>query len=142
MELELVRKTRSEISTIGDLAVNGQFECFILEDKDRGLTKDMTLSELVSKKVPGKTAIPSGRYEVAITFSERFQKMLPLLLDVPAYAGIRIHPGNTAADTEGCLLPGTTKGTDVVSNSRVAFAALFEKLKAAAANEKIFITIS
>jgi hypothetical protein len=141
MELELLRKTRSETFTIGELAVNGQFECFILEDKDRGLKKEMTLSELTNKKVHGKTAIPEGRYEVAITFSSRFQKMLPLLMDVPVFAGIRIHPGNTAADTEGCLLPGTAKGTDMVLNSRVAFTALFEKLKAATEQEKVFITI-
>ena len=141
MELELTRKTRSDSSTIGELSVNGQFECFILEDKERGLRSDMALSELMSKKVPGQMAVPEGRYEVVITSSDRFQRMLPLLMDVPAYAGIRIHPGNTAADTEGCLLLGTTKGTDMVSNSRAAFTALFDKLKAAVEKEKIFITI-
>ena len=62
-------------------------------------------------------------------------------MDVPAYAGIRIHPGNTAADTEGCLLPGRNKGIDAVTSSRIAFTALFEKLKAAASVEKIFMTV-
>lgn len=141
MELELTRKVRTNNSTIGELSINDIFECFIIEDKDRGLRKDMTLSELINKKVHGNTAIPSGRYEVVISFSNRFKKMLPLLMDVPAYAGIRIHPGNTAADTEGCLLPGRNKGTDAVTGSRLAFTALSEKLKAAASVEKIFMTV-
>ena len=67
--------------------------------------------------------------------------MLPLLLDVPAYEGIRIHPGNTDADTEGCLLPGKTKSADMVASSRLAFTALFEKIKAALQREKIFISV-
>ena len=141
MELELVRKNRSTKSTIGELSINGNFECFILEDRDRGLKKEMTISELTGKKIHGETAIPEGRYEIAITRSERFKKPLPLLLDVPAFAGIRIHPGNTAADTEGCLLPGKNKGTDIVTNSRDAFNALFDRLKTAIEKEKIFITI-
>ena len=141
MELELTRKVRTNNSTIGELSINDIFECFIIEDKDRGLRKDMTLSELINKKVHGNTAIPSGRYEVVISFSNRFKKMLPLLMDVPAYEGIRIHPGNTAADTEGCLLPGRNKGTDAVTSSRLAFTALSEKLKAAASVEKIFMTV-
>lgn len=141
MELELIRTTRTNQSTIGELYLNGNFECYILEDKDRGLRKDMTLSELVSKKIHGQTAIPEGRYEIAITYSNRFKKMLPLLMDVPAFAGIRIHPGNVAAHTEGCLLPGKNKAKDMVSGSRLAFNALFDKLKKAATKEKVFITI-
>lgn len=141
MELELIRKTRTNTSTIGELFIDGEFECFILEDKDRGLRKDMPISELITKKVKAKTAIPEGRYEVVINFSNRFKKLLPLLLDVPAYAGIRIHPGNTATDTEGCLLPGVNKAIDKVTSSRSAFTALFDKMKAASSREKIFMNI-
>jgi hypothetical protein len=141
MELELIRKTRTPVSTTGELFINGKFECYTLEDIDRGLKKDMTLSELVSKKIHGQTAIPEGRYEIAITYSNRFKKMLPLLLDVPAFAGIRIHPGNVAADTEGCLLPGKNTAKNMVTSSRLAFNALFDKLKRATAREKVFITI-
>ena len=141
MELELLRTTRTANSTIGELILDGQFECFILEDRDRGLKKEMTLSELKNKKIKTQTAIPEGRYEVIISFSARFKKQLPLLLDVPAYEGIRVHPGNTAANTEGCLLPGRNKKVDEVTSSRLAFNALFEKLKAATLHEKIFITI-
>ena len=141
MELVLVRSTKTEQSTISELYVNGAYECFILEDVDRGLTHAMPLSEIQAKKVHGKTAIPIGRYEIAITFSNRFKKYLPLLLSVPGYDGIRIHPGNTAVDTEGCLLPGDTRNPDMVLNSKKAFTALFDKLQTASGKEKIFIDI-
>lgn len=110
--------------------------------QDRGLKQSMTISELTELKVRTRTAIPSGRYEIVISFSQRFQKMLPLLLNVPAFEGIRIHPGNTDADTEGCLLPGKNKAPDMVTNSRVAFKTLFEKIQVAMQREKLFITIS
>jgi len=141
MELKLIRKERTEESTIGELSINGVHECFVLEDKDRGLTQSMTLEEIKAGKVHGKTAIPAGRYEVAITFSNRFQKYLPLLINVPGYEGIRIHPGNKAEHTEGCLLPGKTRGINVVGESRKAFADLFAKLKAVEKREKVFIEI-
>ena len=141
MELELKRSVKTNKSTIGELTVNGVFECFILEDKDRGLRKDMPISELIVMKIKTRTAIPTGRYEIVVSFSDKFQKMLPLLLDVPAFAGIRIHPGNTDANTEGCLLPGKTKSPDMIGSSRVAFTALFDKIKGALQREKIFITV-
>ena len=124
-----MRKTCSEHSTVGELTVNGKFECFTLEDKVRAV------------KIHGKTAIPAGIYEVVITFSDRFKKQLPLFLNVPNFAGIRIHSGNTAADTEACILVGTSKGTDFVGSSRVAFNALFPKLEKALKKEKIFIEV-
>jgi hypothetical protein len=129
MNIRLLRKTFTEESTIGDLTVNGQPECFTLEDKVRAV------------KIHGKTAIPAGIYEVTITFSEKFKKPLPLLLNVSNFAGIRIHSGNTAVDTEGCILVGTTKGPDRVNNSRVAFKALFAKIEAALKKEKVFIEV-
>ena len=90
MELTLTRTDFTNDSTIGELSVNGKFECFTLEDKVRPV------------KIKGMTAIPAGAYEVVINFSERFQRPLPLLLNVPNFDGIRIHAGNTAKDTEGC----------------------------------------
>jgi Family of unknown function (DUF5675) len=130
MELRVKRTDFSEESTIGELSMNGQFECYTLEDKVRPL------------KIAGKTAIPGGRYEVVISFSQRFQRPLPLLLNVPNFEGIRIHPGNKAANTEGCILVGETKSVDYVGQSRVAFDRLFEKLKVAAVTEKIFMEIA
>ena len=141
MELTLTRKTKTETSTIGNLNINGHFECFILEDVDRGLQQGMSNSELSNLKVHGNTCIPTGRYEIAISFSNKFQKLLPILMDVPVFAGIRIHSGNTALDTEGCLLTGQTKTKNFVGNSRLAFAALFAKLKTASRLEKIFILV-
>lgn len=141
MELELRRTTRTNVSTIGELYINGIKECYILEDKDRGLKQSDTLESIKKNKVHELTAIPSGRYRIIISFSNRFQKYLPELLEVPGYAGIRIHSGNTEADSLGCLLPGTTKTTNFVGNSVKAFTALFTKLKAAEKKEKIYITI-
>ncbi len=129
MDLNVKRLEFSEASTVGELSVNGQFECYTLEDKVRPV------------KIKGKTAIPAGRYEVIINFSQRFQRQLPLLLKVPDFEGVRIHPGNTAANTEGCILVGETKDENFVGHSRVAFDRLFEKLKTASRTEKIFIEI-
>jgi hypothetical protein len=142
MELKLTRTTRTDESTIGELTVNGVYEAFILEDTERGLKQSDTLEQIKSVKVYGKTAIPSGRYEIAITFSNRFQKYLPLVMNVPGYEGIRIHPGNLPENTLGCLLPGEFRNHNKVTNSKKAFAALFNKLKAVEKKEKIFIEIS
>lgn len=129
MELHVKRTDFSEQSTIGEMRVDGKFECYTLEDKVRPV------------KIKGKTAIPAGRYEVIINFSQRFQRQLPLLLKVPDFEGVRIHPGNTAANTEGCILVGETKDDNFVGHSRLAFDRLFEKLKTASPTEKIFIEI-
>jgi hypothetical protein len=120
MELHLKRKWLTLRSTVGELSIGGEFECFVLEDRYRPPPE---------AKVPGQTAIPCGRYEVRITPSRRFKRDLPLLLAVPGFEGIRIHPGNTAADTEGCLLPGRRRTADQVRESKSAFDRLFDLLK-------------
>lgn len=117
MKLKLQRMTFTEASTIGTLFVDGKQECYTLEDVVR------------KEKVFGKTAIPAGTYKIQITFSPRFQRNLPLLSNVPGFDGIRIHPGNTAEDTDGCLLVGTSFGPNRINNSCAAFDVLFEKLK-------------
>lgn len=129
MEMKLVRKEFTNDSTIGELSVNGKFECFTLEDRVRPV------------KIKGETAIPLGAYEVIVTFSNRFKKPLPLFLNVPGFDGIRIHAGNTKKDTEGCILVGQTKAKDMVGKSRAAFDILFAKIQAAAQKEKIFIEV-
>lgn len=141
MELELRRLERTEVSTIGELYINGIKECYILEDKDRGLKQTDSLESINKRKIMHLTAIPSGRYRVVISFSNRFQKYLPELLEVPGYAGIRIHSGNSADSSSGCLITGQTKAKDFVGNSRLAFDSLFKKLKAVEKKEKIYITI-
>ena len=125
--------------TIGALSIDGDFECWIVEDRVR----EVAGQPVSAWKVPGQSAIPRGTYKVTITPSNRFKRDLPLLLNVPGFDGIRIHPGNTAADTEGCLLPGSgTDHTLHVFNSRIAFEVLFNKLEAASERgEDVWITI-
>lgn len=141
MEIKVERKVKTGISTIGRLTINNIFECYTLEDCDRGLKKSDPLESIVSRKVYGKTAIPSGRYQVIISYSNKYKKEMPLLLNVPGYLGIRIHSGNKAEDTEGCLLLGKSQGHDWIGQSRDAYNAFMTKLKAAAKVEKIYITI-
>lgn len=142
MELYLQREIFTDKTTIGTLFINGVKECYILEDKDRGLTDLMPLTEISKLKVYGATCIPYGRYEVTITMSQRFKRELPLLLNVKGYVGIRIHPGNTDADTLGCLLPCKVIGKDSGSQSTAAFNQLFTKLNTVIKRgEKVFITI-
>lgn len=119
MKLTLARKWRTEKSCIGPLDVDGKHECFILEDPPRDI------------KIPGITGIPAGTYQIIITYSPRFKREMPLLVGVPGFDGVRIHPGNTADDTEGCLITGRTHGPDWVGESRLAYGALFEKIRIA-----------
>ena len=130
-ELYLRRLWLTQNSTIGILGTPDDWQCYVLEDVVR-----------IGPKVYGRTAIPAGRYEIVITYSNRFKRPLPLLLRVPGFEGIRIHPGNTAADTEGCLLPGTTMSEDAVSQSRLAFGQILSRLKKWMKSGKCFITIT
>lgn len=94
-------------------------------------TLEDTVREAGAAKVYGKTAIPAGMYRVIITHSPKFGRQMPLLVDVPGYEAIRIHPGNTEVDTEGCILVGTTRTADAISNSRTAFGELFPLIEEA-----------
>lgn len=127
MKLQLRRTDFSPHSTIGELSVDGIFECYTLEDVVRpdGI------------KIFGETAIPAGHYDVQMTFSPRFRRVLPLLVNVLGFVGVRIHTGNSAKDTEGCVLVGKSKATDWVSGSAAAFEPLFEKLSAASSRRDI-----
>ena len=142
LNLKLERKWKKEKYTIGNLFINGVFFSNVLEDKTRGLRQDMTLEEIKKIKIHGQTAIPSGRYEIRVTLSARFRRQLPILLNVPGYAGVRIHPGNTDANTEGCLLPGKNDRVGQVSNSRATMAALQKQIEEAIyQNSKVYIEI-
>jgi hypothetical protein len=142
MELTLNRKVKSETTTLGQLLVNGHFTCYTLEDKDRDLVQTMKPADIAKIKVFAKTAIPAGRYQVVITYSNRFKKDLPLLLNVPGYEGVRIHSGNKPEDTEGCILVGNTQATNWVGESRPAMLSLMALLvQSYAKKEEIFITI-
>jgi len=117
------------------------FTCYCLEDTDRNLKQDMPIEGIKAIKVPGKTAIPYGTYEVVISYSNRFKKMLPLLLNVPGFEGIRIHSGNVDADTEGCLLPGINKSIDSITESRKAMVSVMAGITKALKKEKVFVEV-
>ena len=127
LELKLVRDPSANGCTIGRLSIGGEHQCFTCEDVVRP----------AGQKVDGQTAIPAGRYQIIVNRSERFSKLaghevkLPLLLKVPNFEGVRIHTGNTAAHTEGCILPGYARGQNSVLQSRAAFDGLFSHLQVA-----------
>lgn len=128
INLKLIRKTFSSISTIGDLNINGFF-CYTLEDFDRDLNRDGDLNDKGETKVHGKTAIPRGKYDVVINKSARFGVMMPLLLNVPGFEGVRIHSGNVSSHTEGCILVGSSKANNFIGNSKTTFEKLMKILQ-------------
>lgn len=134
MQLKLNRIFKTNTFTIGELYINEKHVMDTLEDRVRP----------EGEKVYGKTAIPEGTYEVKLTHSPRFKKILPEILNVPNFSGIRIHTGNSSKDTEGCILVGTWDGEkeDWVGNSRIAFDKLMALLEEATNNkEKVTITV-
>lgn len=132
MEIKIDRAWKRDGYTISRIYVNGKlFGCNTLEDTDRGLRQDMILEDIKRIKVYGETAIPSGSYECVYTYSTRFKKMLPLLLDVPGFDGIRIHSGNSAKDTLGCILVGKNDKKGWISNSRFWTDKLIQSMKVA-----------
>ena len=143
MLITIDRAWKKDGYTISRLYVNGElFGCNALEDSDRGLRQDMQLEEIKKKKVYGQTAIPRGSYECVYTYSNRFKKMLPLLLNVKGFEGIRIHSGNSAKDTEGCILVGLNLKKGMVLNSREWTNKLVSKMKEAwNRKERVIIVI-
>ena len=127
MNIVITRKYYTSKSTVGEMVVDGKFECYTLEDVVRVF------------KIFGSTAIPMGCYNVALTYSPRFGKTMPLIEDVRGFTGVRIHCGNKAEDTEGCILVGANynpQKPDWISSSKDAYVDLYEKLIAAASNEE------
>lgn len=123
LELRLERQPSTDAATLGRLYVDDVFECWVLEDVWRE-----------GPKIAHETAIPFGRFAVTITYSPRFRCMLPLVVDVPGFEGIRIHAGNSAIDTSGCLLVGRDRvSASTIGRSRVALEALQAKIAPAVA---------
>ncbi len=131
MEIKVVRKEFTTESTIGEMYINEEFHCYTLEDMYRSN----------GVKIYGVTAIPEGRYQVRMTFSNHFKKEMPLLINVPGYEGVRIHPGNTAADTLGCVLVGKHKSMNHISGCAEVYESLAQKIKAVTTDGKCHITI-
>lgn len=148
MEITVERKWKRDGYTIGTLSINGKrfgdgkHYCCTLEDTDRGLDSKMPTSKILFMKKPHVTAIPTGRYAVTATYSPHFNRTLPLLNNVPGYSGVRIHPGNTAADTDGCILVGENTAKGRVNNSKYWFALVMQQIFLALnKGEKVFITV-
>jgi hypothetical protein len=132
MRLTLTRVERVDDATIGELEIDGSFTCYTLEDivRPKGV------------KIPGSTAIPSGVYPVRITWSPRFKMDMPLLIGVPDFSGVRIHSGNAAVDTEGCILVGLERDGSRVLRSRDAYNVVFREIsEALIAHEDVLIEI-
>lgn len=143
MEIQLKRRANTPTYTIGRLYINGHYYCDTLEPTDRGLKQNMTLDDIWAVKIKGKTAIPTGRYKVIISYSPKFKKFLPLLLNVPAFSRILIHTGNTAKDTQGCILCGKNIVVGSVLYSTTYTKLVIQEIKKAYSNkEPIYITIS
>jgi hypothetical protein len=136
MELKVVRSVKNENSTLGKMYLNNEFYAYTCEDKVRNIKGD------IKKKIKGQTAIDAGRYEVVLSFSNHFQKYLPLLLNVPCFEGIRIHGGNTAADSLGCILIGANGDLKTgISNCASKVSNLVAALKSVEKKEKIWIEV-
>ena len=140
MVLKLERIYFAPTYTIGKLYIDGVYFCDTLEDTNRDSNKNGKFDN-GEVKVHSKTCIPFGRYEVIMTLSTRFGKMMPLLLNVPNFEGVRMHSGNTDADTEGCILVGKNTEKGKITESRTTTASLYEKIEKALKTEKVFITI-
>lgn len=135
----LKRIAKKPMYTIGKLYINDEYFCDTLEDADRGLDQNLPLATNQLRKVKGKTAIPTGTYDITLKIvSQRFGKKsqykfcggkLPRLLGVPAFDGVLIHIGNDANDTEGCILVGENKQVGKVLNSTATFKRFYEKIK-------------
>lgn len=136
MIIKVKRIARKAKYTIGRLYVNGVYFCDTLEDTDRGLTSDMPLWKIETIKVYGQTAIPTGSYDVIMTYSPKFASRtwakpyngrLPLVNCVPGFSGVRIHPGNDHTATSGCLLPGKNTVVGKVTQSQATFEKLMQQ---------------
>jgi hypothetical protein len=134
MLITVKRKHFSEVATIGEMLIDGKLLCHTLEDKVRAN----------GEKVAGQTAIPYGRYELVTSMSNRFKKLLPLLLEVQNFSGVRIHSGNTSADTEGCILVGNWDGknSNFIGNSRATFDEFMPLLVDALKVGKVYIEVT
>lgn len=140
MKLTLKRIALRPTYTIGKLYIDDVYFCDTIEDTVRDLNKNGKFDN-GEKKVHSKTAIPYGIYEIKWTYSPRFKKYTPQLMNVPSFEGIRIHAGNTSADTEGCLILGKNKQVGKVLNSRATINKFYPIIKNACYNGKVTIEI-
>jgi len=153
LELTIERRYFKPTYTIGKLLVEGMPLCDVLEDKDRDLTSDMPTTEIYKRKTYGQTAIPTGRYEVKLSYSPKYatrpwaakyKGFIPEILEVPGFSNVRLHVGNSSADTSGCPLCGENKVVGRLDNSTQAFYDLMDYylMPAHERGQKMYITIT
>lgn len=118
MLLSLKREIWTPHTTTSRLWVDDSWQCYVLEDRCRAK----------GVKIPKETAIPYGTYELVMDWSEKFKRIMPHIMDVPMFTGIRMHTGNDELDTEGCPIVGMTLAIDKVLDSKIAFAPFYAKL--------------
>lgn len=140
MKLTLKRIALRPTYTIGKLYIDDAYFCDTLEDTVRDTNKSGKFDN-GEQKIKGKTAIPYGTYEIKWTYSPRFKKYTPQLMNVPSFEGIRVHAGNTSADTEGCLILGENKQVGKVLNSRATINKFYPIIKESCSNGKVTIEI-
>lgn len=140
MKLTLKRIALRPTYTIGKLYIDDVYFCDTIEDTVRDTNKSGKFDN-GEQKIKGKTAIPYGTYEIKWTYSPRFKKYTPQLMNVPSFEGIRVHAGNTSADTEGCLILGENKQVGKVLNSRATINKFYPIINEACSNGKVTIEI-
>lgn len=140
MKLTLKRIALRPTYTIGKLYIDDVYFCDTIEDTVRDTNKSGKFDN-GEQKIKGKTAIPYGTYEIKWTYSPRFKKYTPQLMNVSSFEGIRVHAGNTSADTEGCLILGENKQVGKVLNSRATINKFYPIIKEACSNGKVTIEI-
>jgi len=128
MELKLKRTHLNSSYTLGELFIDGIQFCYTVEDVVRDKNNDGDLKDDGEAKIYGETAIPKGTYKVILSMSNRFKKLMPEVLNVPEFTGIRIHAGNTAIDSHGCIIVGTVRTPNGVGMSRDCFTRLMKRL--------------
>ncbi len=139
---QLIRKKKLTTRTMGELLIEGKHFGYILEDKCRDFNNDGDLNDEGEAKVYGQTAIPAGKYELALTYSNNFKKFLPLVMGVKGFSGIRIHGGNTEANSLGCpLLGANTDWLTSVWNCRTVNQKFINKLASDLKKGKVFLEV-
>lgn len=129
MKIKIERLYKKDNYTIGKLYIDGLYFCDTIEDKDRGLTDAMSLEDILAKKVYGETAIPSGTYKAEVTYSPKFNRNLLLIKDVKGFNGIRVHAGNFATDSLGCVCIGKNTHVGMLSESKKTLETFMEKIE-------------
>lgn len=140
MELAVERKWFSPKAALGEWRLpSDEFIGFSLEDPPRTGPDNVLQPE---EKIPGRTAIPTGRYRLILDWSEKFKQVMPHLVDVPGYEGVRVHIINKPEDTEGCIGIGMTRSPDFIGSALIAYGRICRIIcDAITRGEQVFVTV-